>query len=222
MPLVAKASDGKPFTPAPEGLHPALCWAVVDLGIQEKGGMYPGEQHQVYLGFDLLDTSIEFEKDGKAQTGPMRVGVTLTLSLGEKAKLRKWLERWRGKEFTADELKGFDISKLVGLPCNVLVTHTTKGEKTHANVESILKWTPGVAHPAPAKETLYFSLEDHTLEQVRKHIPEWLQERIEKRLADNWEQFNEKRRGPVAPDVNTDVDRTAPYHDPNFDDSIPF
>lgn len=213
MGLNAKASESKSFTPAPEGLHPAVCWAVVDLGIQQKGGMYPGEQHQVYLGFELLDTEIEFERDGVKKTGPMRVGITVTLSLGEKAKLRKMLEKWRARPFTPEELDGFDISKLVGQACQVLVTHSVKGDKTYANVEAVLSWAKGTAKPAAPAETLYFSFEDHDFAAMQAAMPPWLAERIGKRLADSWSDFNAKQGGKATPVAEAQVE---------FSDDIPF
>jgi hypothetical protein len=144
----------------------------------------------------------------------MRVGITLTLSLGEKAKLRKFLEKWRGQPFTHEELQGFDISKLVGQPCQALVTHSTKGEKTYANIDAILKWPAGTPKPQ-ATETLYFSLEDHALDAYRTKIPKWLVEALDKRKADNWETFNAKH-GKGANGA------TPPPADLPFDDDIPF
>lgn len=219
MGLYAKANDGRKFEPAPEGLHPSVCWAVVDLGIQEKGGMYAGQQHQVYLGFELLDTMVEFEKDGQKRTGPMRLGVTVSLSLGEKAKLRKWLEKWRGKPFTEDELKGFDISKLVGLACQVLVTHTSKGDRTYANIENILKWPATTPKPGGPTESLFFSLADHQLAAMRDRMPDWLYERIVKRLADDWESYNLSKGDKPGPHADAAAATDAFG---GFDDDLPF
>src|SRR5215469_4994231 len=45
----------------------------------------------------------------------------MTLSLHEKANLRKFIKSVLGRDLTAAELKGFDVEKLVGLPVHVVV-----------------------------------------------------------------------------------------------------
>ena len=211
MAIIAKSSGGGgDFTPVSEGLHPAVCWAVVDLGIQAKGGMYPGEAHQLYLGFEVLDQTIEFDRDGKKEVGPMRTGITLTNSLGEKAKLRKFAEKWRGQPFTEQELRGFDVEKMAGQPCQVLVTHSSKGDKTYANIENILSWPKGKDKPDKS-EILTYALD--APERNWERVPKWLQEKIEKRLADNWEEFNQKAPAKAKAPAQDEVP---------FDDDIPF
>jgi hypothetical protein len=216
MGLTAKRGDSKSFEPVAEGLHPAVCWAVIDLGIQTKGGKYPGEQAQVYLGFDVLDQSIEFEKDGVKKVGPMRVGLTLTNSLGEKAKLRKHLEKWRGRPFTEEELDGFELGKLVGQPCQILVTHAVVKDKTYANIDNILKWPANMDKPNLPDDRVMFNLDLHRPDDFKGVIPSWLMDKINARLADNWDQFNQKNAAPTR----------AAHEDSNgggtFDDDIPF
>jgi hypothetical protein len=52
-------------------------------------------------------------KDGR----PFMLSKSYTLSLHEKASLRKDLESWRGKAFTEAELTGFDLEKLITVNC---------------------------------------------------------------------------------------------------------
>lgn len=215
MGLMSKSTgEGKSFEPVPEGLHPAVCWVVCDLGIQRKGGQFPGESRQVYLGFEISDKFIEFEKDGTTQRGPMRIGMTITNSLNERANLRKYLEKWRGRPFTEVELKGFDLGKLVGLSCQLVVTHTTKGDKTYANIDNILRAAPGLVPHTPER-TVMFSLADHDIRDFEDVLPKWLVEKVQARVADNWEEFNapaEPRSSPPADHEDT----------PEFEDDIPF
>lgn len=212
MAIIAKQGGESSFTPVSEGLHPAVCWAVVDLGIQQKGGLYPGEAHQVYLGFEVLDQQIEFEKDGQKQVGPMRIGITLTNSLGEKAKLRKFLEKWRGRAFTEDELKGFDLTTIAGHPCQILVTHAHKGDRTYANVENILGWPKGTPRPPAPESLLVHELGGPQSLATLARLPEWLQGKVEERLANDWEEFNAKGKASASAQEPADA----------FDDSIPF
>lgn len=131
MAIIAKASgEGQSFTPAPVGVHQAVCVDVVDLGVLEV--TYKGEtkrQHKVNLAWQLN----EDRDDGK----PYLVFKRYTLSLHEKAGLRKDLESWRGRKFTRDEEMGFDLETVIGANCLLNITHNQVGDKTYANVSSV-------------------------------------------------------------------------------------
>jgi len=45
---------------------------------------------------------------------PMSISKNFTLSLAEKATLRKDLQTWRGREFTQAELNGFELKNVLG------------------------------------------------------------------------------------------------------------
>ncbi|GEM_PF-4521665 len=51
--------------------------------------------------------------------------------------LRRDLENWRGRPFTREELRGFDLFKVLGTACQLMVTHTSQGEETYANVTAV-------------------------------------------------------------------------------------
>src|SRR3990167_3685661 len=61
------------------------------------------KQHQVVLAFEVAETADE----GPFAGNRMTISKFYTLSLSEKANLRKDLEGWRGKSFTESELEGF-------------------------------------------------------------------------------------------------------------------
>lgn len=131
MAIIAKAGDGGNFQPAPAGVHQAVCVDVVDLGILEV--TYKGEtkkQHKVNVAWQIS----EDREDGK----PFLVFKRYTLSLHEKAGLRKDLEAWRGRKFTRDEEMGFDVESIIGANCLLNVTHNNVNDKTYANVASIM------------------------------------------------------------------------------------
>lgn len=209
MALMAKAKAEPTFTPVSEGLHPAICSAVVDLGMQPGSDMYPKPKRQVYLRFDCIDEQIEYEKDGKMLVGPARCGATYTLSLGEKSKLRPLLESWRGKKFTDAELDGFDVSRLLGAPGQVQILHTHKNGNTYASVQTIVPFPRGMDKPAQSPDAVYYSAADQECPQARFDLlPKWLQEKIRGRLADD-----EDGLKPHTPPTSDQ---------PDFDDDIPF
>lgn len=125
------ASAGTEFTPAPAGLHQGVCVDVVDMGVLKVTyGDNTKEQHKVRIVWQI-DTDMESGK-------PFIVQKRYTLSLNEKATLRKDLESWRGRAFTQDELKQFDLEKLIGANCQVNIQHTQKNGSTYANVVTIV------------------------------------------------------------------------------------
>jgi hypothetical protein len=130
MPIVAKEPESK-FTPAPEGLHQAVCcdvwnpWTEVN---KFHGGLT--EKTRIVWQIDQVN-----EETGK----PFEVSQVYTLSLHEKANLCKHLVAWRGKPFTEEERMGFDLEKLIGVNCQLQVVHNLAANgKTYANVQAIV------------------------------------------------------------------------------------
>lgn len=128
MPIIA-ADNRKEWTPAPEGLAQAVCVDVVDMGVVETQF---GPKHKVRIVFQL---DILSPDDGKRH----QVSKMYSLSLAERANLRKDLETWRGKKFTADELHGFDLEKLIGANAQLQIIHNISDEgRTWANIQAII------------------------------------------------------------------------------------
>lgn len=126
---MAVVITGKEYTPAPEGVHNAVCVDVADLGM--VSGQF-GTQHKVKIVWELEE---EME-DGRRFT----VQKWYTASLHEKSNLAKDLRAWRGKPFSQDELKEFDLEKVMGAPCQLVVVHNDSDNgQTYANVQTILK-----------------------------------------------------------------------------------
>jgi hypothetical protein len=143
MALIAKASgDGGGGTPAPEGAHQAVCVDVIDKGMVESNfDGKPKMQHKVSVCWQID----EKRDDGKR----FLVYKRYTLSLNEKATLRKDLESWRGRAFTRDEEMGFDVETVIGANCLINVQHAKKGDKTYANVVSVMPLFKGMTKIAP-------------------------------------------------------------------------
>lgn len=152
MPIIAK-DNRKEFTPAPEGLHQGVCVDVIDLGL--VAGVY-GEKHKVELRWQLD----QLDEDA---TPPRRFMVTnrYTLSLNEKATLRKHLEAWRGKLFTAEELAGFDLERLLGINCQLQVIHNLSEQgRMFANIQAIVPLGKGMTKIRPSEE--YVRMKDRS------------------------------------------------------------
>lgn len=131
MPVLV-AEPQTDFQPAPAGLHRAVCVDVVDLGMQETQW---GEKHKVRVVWQIEEAM----ENGRL----FSVGQRYTASLHQKSKLRQDLESWRGRPFTAEELRGFDLEKLIGANAQLNVVHNTNDGRTFANVATIVPAAKG-------------------------------------------------------------------------------
>src|SRR6185437_8971977 len=210
MAIIATDSGGKEFKKVPPGCHFAICNMVVDLGIQETSFQGKSKsQHQVYIRWEVPDERVTYEKDGREIEGPCSIGATYTLSLSEKANLRKLLENWRGVPFSEAELKGFDITTIAGKCCQVMVQHKTAGGKTYANVTGVMGISRDQKERAKAAKSevgvFIYSLDDPDPE-TEERLPNWIKEKLASCVA--------------APSLHT-ANSAAPAGE-EFDDDIPF
>jgi hypothetical protein len=160
MPIVAKSRENVP--PIDAGAYHAICVGVVDLGTQPPNIPTYRARQEVLLMWELPDERREYERDGVKVNEPRIIKRRFALFLGgsKPTELRKMLESWRGRPFTAEELNGFDLKSVLGANCLLTVVHSIKPTATYANVGSVsplIKGTPkrtGETHP------LYFTLSD--------------------------------------------------------------
>jgi len=167
MALVAKESGGSAntFFNVPSGMHLARCYRVIDLGTQKSE----------YLGQikHLPKVMLQFEVFGEDESGkplttpkgePLSVTKNFTLSLSEKATLRKDLQTWRGREFTADELRGFELKNVLGAWAMLsIVKAVGNNGKEYSNIQAILSVPPQIKKaglPEGHNPTVIFSIDE--------------------------------------------------------------
>jgi len=124
--IVAKNSENE-YPKVPTGVHNARCIRVIDLGTQRND--YQGQitwKRQVLVIWELPQ---QLSNDV-----PMTISKFYTLSLHEKSNLSMDLVSWRGRPFTETEKKGFDITKLIGITCQLNVMHNEKGKEKISSV----------------------------------------------------------------------------------------
>jgi hypothetical protein len=103
---------------------------------------------------------------------------TYTKSINEKAKLRQHLKAWRGRDFTEDELRDFELAKVLNAPCTIVVSHTEKDGNIYANIASVGKMMKGVPEPANVVRQFHFDIDDDSTWDCYKDLPEWMQSKI--------------------------------------------
>lgn len=124
--------NGGGFEPHSEGQFAVLCVDVVNLGtkVEQYQDKAPHEADKAALVFASGE---RFEKELRIIT------VEMTLSMSEKANMRKFLESWRGKSYTPEEAEaGVPLEKLYGQTALVSVQHIkTRAGNKFAKVISI-------------------------------------------------------------------------------------
>lgn len=211
MALTASAKSNTTSTPAPAGNHVARCVRVIDLGLQMDNGQFGTKiQHKLMLCFEL-PTELHTFKDENGPE-PFMLSSEYTVSLGEKANLRKDLESWRGRPFSAPELDAFDVGKLLGVPCLLNVVHKeAKNGNTYANVKGITPLPKGFQCPSAISELLKYEVENGKDSTYGK-LPEWIRAKIDK--CEDWKAQPAKNEAEVR---NNDADAAAAETD-----QIPF
>ena len=140
MGLIAKESGGGgTFTPVPPGMYLARCYRIVDLGTQKSEHLGQVKNLKKFM--------LQFEVHGEDDAGnalvtakgePLSISKNFTLSLAEKATLRKDLETWRGRPFTEDERAGFQLENLLGVWAMISVIKAMgKDGKDYTNIANI-------------------------------------------------------------------------------------
>jgi hypothetical protein len=198
--IASDNGSGGDFKPVPQGTHLAICNMVVDLGKQRKE--WQGQERvrpEIFIRWELPNERLEWtDKDGNAKVGPMVIGQTYTLALNDRANLRRDLEAWRGRAFTAEELSGFDVAKLLGVPCMVTVTHAERQGRTRANVTSVAGLPRGMPKPeAPEMAPILYDSDNLSSWGL---LPEWLQKKIDAQVKDE-----PQRAAQYADDLDDDV-----------------
>lgn len=135
-------TSGKSWKPAPAGVHQGICCDVIDKGMVTEE--YEGRKrttHKVVIVWQINESDPETHLR-------YTVSKRYTVSQHEKATLRKDLQSWRGRPFTNDELRGFDLDHVLGVNALLNVVHNERDGNVYANVEAVMpipKGTPKLA-----------------------------------------------------------------------------
>lgn len=173
--FIVKETGGKRFPIIEAGAYPAICYAIIDVG-EQYSPQFNNTSRKVIFMWELPMEEIEI--DGVMK--PRAISETYTLSLGEKAKLRAMLENWRGRSFTQEELKGFDLENVLGKPCMLSIIHKTKQDGSQfASIASVSRLPKGMQVPEePFNAPFLLSLDDPDALERMNLLPEWIQNRI--------------------------------------------
>lgn len=174
--MKVSANKNKDYFMIPEGLHAARCVLVAGLG--EQPITWNDEtkfRNKVVLAWELPYQRHEFNpEDGEK---PAHISKVYTASLDNRAILYQHLKSWRGRDFTDEELDGFELKNVLGAPCQILVKHDKKGDKTYANIHDVMKADKGAEIPEAEADLRHYDPENHSDSEFDA-LPNWMKERV--------------------------------------------
>lgn len=209
MIYATNSGNGTSFTPVDAGSHVARCYSMIHIGHVTEN--YMGEEkvmNKVRLTWELPNERKEF-KPGEGEK-PFSVSKEYTLSMHEKATLRKDLEGWRGKSFTDLEAKKFDITNLLGKPCLISVIHKTSKEgRLYAQISSISKMGKGMTCPDQFNDTFELNYEDKWDPEVFETLPDYLKAKM--KGSQEYQKIINPETSTVADEPNSEVYDELPF-----------
>jgi len=179
MAIKATNSGGSSYEPIPAGTYLARCYSMVEIGtLEEEFQGIKKWVNKVRITWELPTEMKVFNPDKGEQ--PQAISKEFTLSMHEKSTLRAFLTSWRGKGFTEDEAKEFDVSRLVGVPCMLSIVHEP-GKKDPsriydkiASVSTVMK---GVTMPRQVNPSFIFELDAFDQSKFDS-LPDFLKDKI--------------------------------------------
>lgn len=203
MSLIVSAPKGGNFQPVPDGTYLGVCSMIVDLGAMYSE-RYDKTQRKVMIAWELPAETIEVNGKTERRT----VSSRYTATLGSQGNLRRDLITWRGRDFTEDELAGFELKNILGKSCLLTITNTKGSDgKNYTNVSGVARLMKGMAAAELEKEPLLFDLDTASLDDVDA-LPNWIGDQIKKSVT--YQQMLEKEKemeaDPVPATTFTDLD----------------
>jgi len=214
MSFIVEDTGGN-FERCPAGMHLGRCYRIVDLGTQKSE--YMGQVkylHKIMIGWEIHGSD-DAGKPIKMKDGrPFAIFKNYTLSWSEKANLRLDLQSWRGKAFTQEEMRKFDLKNVLGAWCMLnIIERAGQNGKTYSNVDSVAPVPAMIKQsglPASVNPNEIFNLQEPDM-AVFANFSDHLKAKIQS--SPEWEKI---KAGPQWVGSESDV------FDGGVDSDIPF
>jgi hypothetical protein len=173
-------STGPKKEPIAAGNYAARCYQMIHIGTVSE--LILGETkvlNKVRIGWEL-PTEMKVFDEAKGEQ-PLVISEEFTLSMHEKSKLRKFLASWRGKDFTEEESKSFDITKLLGAVCMLNIIHkASKRDATtiYAVIGSVSPVPKGLKVDPQINPTFVLDYDNFSMEKFNS-LPDFIKLKIQ-------------------------------------------
>lgn len=211
MSLIAKSS-GERIPVMEEGTYQAVCSGIIDIGLQ-KSEKYQKTSPKVMITWSFPGEEIEVNNEKKLRI----ISKEYTNSLGEQSNLTRDLQAWRGKNFTEEELNGFNLINVLNAPCLLQIIHKERNGNKYADICSIMALPKGMEKLDTSKveQHIIFDFDSKETWENFYQIPEWIQNKIKN--ATNYESSGLKKFVELS-----EIDRTENKNDDEDTDELPF
>jgi hypothetical protein len=197
------------FTPAPAGVHKAVCSRFIDLGTRKNEWQgATKDQHRVCITWQVPAVRVSFDGNDL----PLQHNEYYTWTMSDMGNLRPMLESWRGRPFTPADLTGppdgFNTRKLIGVGCQLQIMHNDK-DRAYASAVLPLNRSDW---PYIEGDPIYFQMAELPLDMVAfESLTDGLKKTIQE--SPEWVAMNGPHEWAGKP--SADADSVA-------DDAIPF
>jgi len=215
MGLTVKAGSEGSFVPVPAGLHLARCYQIIDLGTQKSEYMGKTKyQPKVMFKFEVHGEDDQGNPLVTSKGEPMSISKNYTASLSDMATLREDLKNWRGRDFTPEELRAFELKNVLGVFAMISVS-TAQGRdgKEYTNIGAIMPVPANIKKaglPEGHNPTAFFDLDNPDMT-----LFETLSENIKNKIMSSPEW--QERQGGVIEGIGSPINQIT-----KLDDDIPF
>lgn len=180
MAINATTNGNTPRELIPTGNYIARCYKMIHIGTVEE--VILGDKkilNKVRIGWELPTELRVFNEEKGEQ--PLVIDKEFTLSLYEKSALRGVLKSWRGKDFTEEEAKCFDITKLLGVQCMINIIHKPSkrdASKVYEEIAGITAVPKGITVPAQINTT--FCLDYDNFDETKfNSLPDFIKQKMQ-------------------------------------------
>jgi hypothetical protein len=237
--IMVASGGGGDYENLPVGRYKATCYRIIDMGTHKRSWQDQPEKDKRELRIYWEITSqLQVENDAEtwgdihmADGRPFSASKKYTASLHENATLHKDLKSWRGRSFTEAEVKGFELSNVLGVTCEIeIIEYGTEGKTA---VDSLYKPDGGAKKVDTINEIEDFDVEIYCKEwtgesseeskkmcDIFETLPPWLQEEITTSQEVEKAQGTKPPTPPPAPQQGGGLADLS-SNDKN-DDNIPF
>lgn len=186
------------------GAFTGVAVGLIDIGTRDDP-KFKKRERQAIIKFELPE--LTYDDNGTERRRTVNQFYPLKLTKG--SKLRTHLTGWRGKEFTSEELDGFELRNILGTAC-VPIFGKNKTE-TKTVITDITKYRGQAIQPEHPLE--YFSFEE-----FEGTFPEWMTDGIKGLCEKSDEYLAYFHTGNPVPSAPADDPDPAP----EVNDDIPF
>ncbi len=171
----------KPKKLIPQGLQPARCFAIIDIGTHlvsfkgtptlDKDSGKQLQEKRIIIFWEVPKYMITYKEGDKPQ--PSVISQVYSLSAGKKAKLPDVLKSWGPMKERPAKISKALLSKFVGHLCMINVEHSKNGEYANVggNGRGINPFMKEIAVPVKCKEPVLYDMDEFTWDSFGKLPP---------------------------------------------------